>query len=123
MVFLAIIVLVGGASIANYMYANVFERRREIGTFMALGAGSGLVLKLFLLKALLIGLVGGIGGYVVGTLLAVILGPRLAGVTVLPMPTLLLWAIGISVAITLAASYFPARRAARLDPSTTLQET
>jgi len=123
MVFLAIIVLVGGASIANYMYANVFERRREIGTLMALGAGSSLVLKLFLLKALLIGLAGGIGGYLVGTLLAVILGPRLAGVPVLPMPTLILWAIGISVAIALAASYFPARRAARLDPSTTLQET
>jgi len=81
------------------------------------------VLKLFLLKALLIGLAGGIGGYLVGTLLAVILGPRLAGVPVLPMPTLILWAIGISVAIALAASYFPARRAARLDPSTTLQET
>ncbi|MDQ7783558.1 MAG: ABC transporter permease [Desulfomonilaceae bacterium] len=123
MVFLAIIVLVGGASIANYMYANVFERRREIGTLMALGSGSGLVLKLFLLKALLIGVGGGIGGYLVGTVLAVILGPRLAGVPVLPMPTLLLWAMGISVAITLAASYFPARRAARLDPSTTLQET
>ncbi|MFC1835246.1 ABC transporter permease [Thermodesulfobacteriota bacterium] len=122
-VFLAIIVLVGGASIANYMYANVFERKREIGTLMALGAGSNLVLKLFLLKALLIGLAGGIGGYLVGTLLAVILGPRLAGVPVLPMPTLVLWAIGISVAIALAASYFPARRAARLDPSTSLQET
>lgn len=122
-VFLAIIVLVGGASIANYMYANVFERRREIGTLMALGAGSGLVLKLFLVKALLIGLAGGIGGYLAGTLLAVILGPSLAGVPVLPMPTLVLWAIGISVAIALAASYFPARRAARLDPSTTLQET
>src|ERR1035438_10931710 len=39
MLFLTIIVLVGGASIANYMFANVFERRREIGTLMALGAG------------------------------------------------------------------------------------
>ena len=49
--FLVIIVFVGGASIANYMYANVFERRREIGTLMALGAGSCLVLRIFLLKA------------------------------------------------------------------------
>lgn len=123
MVFLAIIVLVGGASIANYMYANVFERRREIGTLMALGAGSRVVLKLFLLKAVVIGLAGGIGGYVAGTILAMVLGPRLAGVPVLPMPTLVLWALGISVAIALIASYFPARRAARLDPSATLQET
>ena len=40
LMFLVIIVFVGGASIANYMYANVFERRREIGTLMALGADS-----------------------------------------------------------------------------------
>ena len=52
LLFLAIIVLVGGASIANYMYSNVFERRKEIGTLMALGAGSRVVLKMFLLKAL-----------------------------------------------------------------------
>ena len=39
-IFLVIIVFVGGAGIANYMYANVFERRREIGTLMALGASS-----------------------------------------------------------------------------------
>jgi putative ABC transport system permease protein len=122
LIFLAIIIVVGGAGIANYMYANVFERRREIGTLMALGAESGLVLRIFLLKALLLGLLGGIGGYAIGTALAVTLGPRLAGVAVLPMPVLALWAVGISVGITLAASFFPARRAARLDPVATFQE-
>lgn len=122
LVFLAIIVLVGGASIANYMYANVFERRREIGTLMALGAGSSVILGLFLLKAFLLGLAGGVGGYVLGTVLAVTLGPKLAGIPVLPMPVLSAWAIGLSLAIALVASYFPARRAARLDPSVALQE-
>ena len=122
LMFLVIIVFVGGASIANYMYANVFERRREIGTLMALGADSGLVLRIFLLKALILGLAGGIGGYVLGTILAVILGPRLAGVVVLPMPMLALLAVGISVALALVASFFPARRAARLDPCATFQE-
>lgn len=122
LMFLVIIVFVGGASIANYMYANVFERRREIGTLMALGADSKLVLKVFMLKALLLGAVGGVGGYVFGTILAVVLGPRLAGVPVLPMPLLALAAIGISVGLTLAASYFPARHAARLDPCVTFQE-
>jgi len=121
-IFLVIIVLVGGASIANYMYANVFERRREIGTLMALGADSFLVLRIFLLKALLLGLAGGVGGYLLGTALAVAMGPHLAGVRVLPMPILALWAVVISVGLTLAASYFPARRAARLDPCATLQE-
>jgi putative ABC transport system permease protein len=122
MIFLAIIVLVGGASIANYMYANVYERRREIGTLMALGASSSVVLKIFLMKALMLGLAGGVGGFLVGTLLAITMGPRLAGVPVLPMPWLALWAVGISTLIALAASYFPARRAARLDPTTSLQE-
>jgi len=122
MIFLVIIVLVGGASIANYMYANVYERRREIGTLMALGADSRLVLRIFLLKALLLGAVGGVGGYAIGTVLAVVLGPRLAGVIVLPIPILAVWAIGISVGLALAASFFPARRAARLDPCATFQE-
>lgn len=122
LMFLVIIIFVGGASIANYMYANVFERRREIGTLMALGADSQLVLKVFMLKAFLLGVVGGVGGYVFGTILAVVLGPKLAGVPVLPMPLLALAAVGISVGLTLAASYFPARRAARLDPCATFQE-
>jgi putative ABC transport system permease protein len=122
LMFLVIIIFVGGASIANYMYANVFERRREIGTLMALGANSGLVLRIFLLKALILGVAGGIGGYVIGTILAVVLGPKLAGVIVLPMPLLALLAVGVSVALALVASYFPARRAARLDPCATFQE-
>jgi putative ABC transport system permease protein len=122
LMFLVIIIFVGGASIANYMYANVFERRREIGTLMALGANSGLVLRIFLLKALILGVAGGIGGYLIGTILAVVLGPKLAGVIVLPMPMLALLAVGVSVALALVASYFPARRAARLDPCATFQE-
>ncbi len=122
LMFLVIIIFVGGASIANYMYANVFERRREIGTLMALGADAGLVLRIFLLKAFILGVAGGIGGYLLGTILAVVLGPRLAGVVVLPMPLLALLAVGISVVLALVASFFPARRAARLDPCATFQE-
>ncbi len=122
LIFLIIIVVVGGAGIANYMFSNVYERRREIGTLMALGAESGVVLRIFLLKALLLGLAGGVGGYVIGTTIAVTLGPQLAGVPVLPMPVLALWGVGISVGITLVASYIPARRAAGLDPVATFQE-
>jgi len=122
LLFLTIIVLVGGASIANYMFANVFERRREIGTLMALGAGSTVVLRMFLLKAVWLGLAGGVGGYVLGTGLAAILGPSLTGVPVLPMLAPLFWAVGVAVAVCVAATYLPARRAARLDPSAALQE-
>ncbi|SMP50309.1 putative ABC transport system permease protein [Neorhodopirellula lusitana] len=122
LIFVAIIVVIGGAGIANFMFANVYERRREIGTLMSLGAESNLILRIFLLKALLLGVAGGVGGFVIGTALAVTLGPRLANVPVLPMPMLALWAIGISVGTTLLASYFPARNAARLDPVTSFKE-
>lgn len=121
-IFLLIMVVVGGAGIANYMYANVHQRRREIGTLMALGAESSFILRLFLTKACLLGVVGGVAGFALGTLLAVTVGPRLAGVTVLPMPMLALWAVFLSVAIALVSSFFPARRAARLDPCATFQE-
>ncbi|MCL4305878.1 FtsX-like permease family protein [bacterium] len=121
-VFLIIITLVGGASIANYMYANVFERRKEIGTLMALGASSSMVVQIFMLKAILLGLAAGVGGYIFGTALAVVSGPKLAGVPVLPMATLLFLALGISLSLTMLASLLPAWRAARLDPCTTLQE-
>ena len=123
LIFIGIIVLVGGAGIANYMYANVYERRREIGTLMALGATTSVILQLFLVKAVLLGLAGGIGGYALGTLLAIVIGPRIANIAVLPMPTLAAWAIALSVLIAVVASFFPARRAARIDPCIALQET
>lgn len=122
MLFLVIIAAIGGASIANDMYANVYERRKEIGTLIALGARSSSVLKVFLLKALVLGLLGGIGGFVLGTLLAMILGPLVTGVPVLPIPHLLFWSLFLSLSISLMASYFPARYATRLDPCAALQE-
>jgi putative ABC transport system permease protein len=70
----------------------------------------------------LLGLVGGVAGYLLGTVMAMTLGPRLAGVPVLPMPLLAIWAVLISVGLTLGASFFPALRAAHLDPCATFQE-
>ncbi len=120
--FLVIIIGIGGASIANDMYNNVYERKREIGTLVALGASSSTVLKVFLLKALVLGIIGGIGGYLLGTILAIILGPLVAGVPVLPLWHLFPLSLTLSIAMTLIASYFPARYATRLDPSIVLQE-
>ena len=104
------------------MYANVYERRQEIAILMAMGAKSGFVLRLFLIKALVIGVVGGVAGFFIGTVMAVYLGPLIAGIPALPMPPLLAGAIGVSAALTVTASIFPALRATRLDPSTVLQE-
>jgi len=120
--FLVVIVVMGGAGIANDMYNNVCERRKEIGTLVALGASSTVVLKVFLKKAMFLGLLGGVVGYILGTIFAVILGPLIAGVPVLPIPILFFEVVGLSICITLLASYFPARYAARLDPCSILQE-
>jgi len=122
LIFLVIIVLVGAVSIANYMFANVQERRKEIGTFIAMGMSPRQVLTIFYGKALLLGLVGGLVGYGLGTVLAIGLGPQIAHVPVLPMPALLGWAVVIAVAITLVATAIPAKNAAGLDPATTLME-
>ena len=122
LVFLLIIVLVGAAGIANYMLANVHERRQEIGTLIALGMVPRQILAVFLAKALLIGLAGGVFGYVAGTGMALVLGPRLAQVPVLPLPAWLGWSVLIAVAITGVASAIPAGKAARMDPAAILRD-
>lgn len=122
LVFLVIIVLVGGVSIANYMFANVQERRKEIGTLIAIGMSPRQVLSIFYGKALILGAAGGIIGYVLGTVLAIWLGPRIAHIPVLPMPALLGWALLISVVLSLLATAIPAKKAAGLDPAATLME-
>ena len=121
-ILLVVILLVGGASIANYMFANVYERRREIGIYMAMGANSPWILKLFLLKALIIGLAGGIIGYVLGSVLAVVLGPKIAGVAVFPLPSYAIYSVVISTVIAFAASAIPAIKATRVDPSLIMKE-
>jgi putative ABC transport system permease protein len=115
---LSVLVIVGGASVASTISSNVRERRREVGTLMALGATPGLVTRMFLLKATVLGLVGGLGGCLLGLVLAMVLGAQWAGVTVTPLPDLLLIAMGAALTITLLAACWPARSAARLDPCT-----
>lgn len=122
LLFLVVIIIMGGASIANDMYNNVLERRKEIGTLVALGANSRTILKIFLKKALVLGILGGLGGYILGTVIALILGPFIAGIPVFPIFYLLFIAVGISIFITLIASYFPARYATKLDPCTSLRD-
>ena len=119
---LGILAIVGGVSTASTMYSNVHERRREIGTMMALGATPGFVLRVFLGKAILLGLLGGLIGAVLGTMVAVIFGPHLVNTVVRPLPWLIAAGSGIALLMTVSATYLPARRAARLDPCFCLRE-
>lgn len=120
--FLAVLIGMTGASIANATWANVRERRREIGTLMAIGASPRWVGRLFLTKALLFGFVGGLTGFGLGTAIAAILGPQWAGVAVSPLPILGVAAVIGAMLVSGAASWWPARSAARLDPCVCFQE-
>lgn len=119
---LAVMVLVGGASLAGAISTNVRERRREIGTLMALGATPGFVSRLFLLKALWLGVFGGAAGSLLGVGLALWIGPQWAGVSIQPMPGMSLLAVVGASVLAIAAAYWPARRAALLDPCVCFQE-
>jgi len=119
---LGVLVLVGGIGVASTISSNVRERRREIGTLMALGATPRFISGLFLLKATWLGLAGGVGGCLLGLLIAMLLGPEWAGVSVSPLLDLLGIAALSALAITLLAAYWPARQAAKLDPCTCFQE-
>jgi putative ABC transport system permease protein len=101
--------------------ASVIERRSEIGLMKALGAGSGTIGFLLAAEQLLLAVAGGAVGYVVGILLARIVGQKIFGVT--PQPSLLVLAVtlGLAAAVTLAGSAIPLRRAARYEPAPILR--
>lgn len=108
--------LIGAIGIANVMFISVTERTREIGLRRALGARKGEVLLQFLLEAAFLSGIGGVAG--VGTALAI--GLLLTLVVTGFSAVAPLWAVtaGLvsSVLVGLTAGYWPARRAAALDP-------
>ncbi len=121
-VFLSILLVIGGMSLARSMYYNVTERRKEIATLKVLGASRSFVTRMFLGKATLLGLAGGLGGFVVGTAVAAVVGQQLLGVSVQPMPHLLVVGIVYAITVTIAASFLPATFGAVIDPCLLLNE-
>lgn len=122
LLLLILIILIGGATIANYMFTNVYERRKEIGTLMAMGAPSTMIISMFLIKALGLGIFGGLAGFVVGSIISVVLGPSITNVAVMPVWSLSLLALIIATGTSIIASLIPAWKASSLDPSSILQE-
>lgn len=118
----AVLVVMGGATVAGTISANVRERRREVGTLMAIGATPRLVTWVFLLKALWLGTTGALAGTLLGVVSAVVLGGLWAGLTITPLPGLVALAIVSAIAVTACAAYWPARSAAKLDPCICFQE-
>jgi putative ABC transport system permease protein len=111
----AISLVVGGIGIMNIMLVSVTERTREIGIRMAIGARRRDVLWQFLIEALTLSLIGCGIGLLLGVGGALLVG-NLAGLPVSITPTSVLLAVGVSFLIGVFFGFYPARRAAGLDP-------
>jgi putative ABC transport system permease protein len=116
----AVSLLVGGIGIMNIMLVSVTERTREIGIRLAIGALEKEVLLQFLVEAVVLSTFGGLFGIV----LALIASSVLASIMSIPL-VIQLWVIAasflFSALIGVLFGYFPARKAARLDPITALR--
>jgi len=111
----AVSLLVGGIGIMNIMLVSVTERTREIGIRLAIGALEREVLLQFLVEAMVLSSLGGI----VGILLAISASAGLANMLKLPLVYdvwIMLLAFFFSAAVGVIFGFFPARKAARLDP-------
>jgi putative ABC transport system permease protein len=111
----AISLIVGGIGVMNIMLVSVTERTREIGIRMAIGARGGDIRAQFLVEAVVLAMIGGLAGALIG--LVAIGGLR----AMLEWPMTLSaralgWSIGVTAFIGIAFGFFPARRAANLDP-------
>jgi putative ABC transport system permease protein len=111
----AVSLVVGGVGIMNIMLVSVTERTREIGTRLAVGAMAKDVLLQFLVEAVTLAALGGIIGILLG-LGAGILANNAFRVPFVFNPGIILISFAFSAAVGIIFGYFPARRAAQLDP-------
>ncbi len=115
-----IALLVGGIGIMNMMLVSVHERTREIGIRKSVGADPWRIQMQFLIEAVVLSTLGGIAGVLAG-IGATRLVSSLAGWQALVTPTSLVFAFVVALAVGLFFGYYPARRAARLDPIVALR--
>ncbi|WP_433801599.1 ABC transporter permease [Actinomycetospora sp. CA-084318] len=109
----AISLVVGGIGITNIMLVSVTERTREIGIRKALGAPPSAILGQFLVESVILSVLGGLIGVAVGTAGTLI---PLGDFRPVVVPSAVVLAVGVSIAIGVFFGGYPARRAARLRP-------
>lgn len=106
---------VGGIGIMNVMLVSVTERTREIGLRLAVGAKSPDVLLQFLIEAVVLCLLGGIGGIALGVIATEVIATY-AGWPALFSTEAMIVAVGVSAAVGVFFGFYPAWKASRLDP-------
>jgi putative ABC transport system permease protein len=111
----SISLIVGGIGIMNIMLVSVTERTREIGIRMAIGARGSDVLTQFLIESIVMSVLGGIIGLAVGLGGAQILGHFTGWATATPWSAVVI-AVGFSAAVGVFFGYYPARKAASMNP-------
>jgi putative ABC transport system permease protein len=116
----AISLVVGGIGIMNIMLVSVTERTREIGLRQALGARPNDVLMQFLFEAVFLSLAGGLAGVVVGIGGSYLFG-MLGDMPMQIVPASIPLAFSAAAAVGIFFGYYPATRAARLDPIVALR--
>jgi putative ABC transport system permease protein len=107
--------IVGGIGIMNIMLVSVTERTREIGIRMAIGARGSDVMLQFLVESIVMCLLGGLLGLAMGVGGASLVG-RLTGWTIVTPASAVFLAVGFSAAVGIFFGFYPARKAASLDP-------
>ncbi len=107
--------LVGGIGIMNIMLVSVTERTREIGIRMSVGARSRDILTQFLVEALVLSLLGGITGILLGVIGSMLISSLAEWPTIITTFSILL-SFGFSIAIGVFFGFYPARKAALLNP-------
>ncbi|MEE0707542.1 MAG: ABC transporter permease [Gemmiger sp.] len=111
----AISLLVGGIGVMNIMMVSVTERTREIGTRKALGAPGSAIRMQFITESVILCMIGGVIGVVLGIALGAALS-SVVGMTAKPSIASIVVAVGFSMAIGVFFGYYPANKAAKLNP-------
>jgi putative ABC transport system permease protein len=113
---IGLITLIGAAiGLMNIMLVSVTERTREIGVRKAIGATPAIIRKQFLIEAIVICLMGGVGGIILGMAAGNLIAVNISGTFIVPWGWLF-FAIVLCTFIGLISGYYPAKKASRLDP-------
>ena len=110
-----IALLVGGIGVMNIMLVSITERTREIGTRKALGATNSSIRIQFITESMIICLIGGAIGVMLGLLMGAA-GAKLLGYAASPSIGSIFGSLGFSLAIGVFFGYYPANKAAKMNP-------